>query len=169
MEAEEGCIIVADGDRLGKRCEVSEFVGAEPFTCPRRDFVESTRFLAVSRRYALEQPPFSVAAESRAAELAQALDGFVWLRPAGRDVAEADDLLDLLTYQVVEDRLERDAVSVDVADEDEAARIGLLGGCRSIPPGGAAAAATSSSSATRIRPPLRIGPPRRMSARRPPR
>jgi len=43
------------------------------------------------------------------------------LRPAGRQVAEADDVCDVSARKISEDGVEGDAVAMDVADQGQAA------------------------------------------------
>ena len=64
----------------------------------------------------------------RAAELADAREALVRLRPEA-DVAEADDAVDLVTFEVGEDGVEREQVAVDVRDEADA-HVPPLGGLR---------------------------------------
>ena len=55
----------------------------------------------------VEQPGVGVAHDHRTAERAQALERLTRLRASGRDVAEADELLDTLVRQRGQHRLQR--------------------------------------------------------------
>ena len=73
----------------------------------------------VGRREAVDRPGVPVAEDHRAAELADALEALVRLRPEA-DVAQADDAVDLVALEVGEDGVERKEVAVDVRDEADA-------------------------------------------------
>ena len=55
--------------------------------------------------------------DARAVELAQQLDAFERLRPALRDVAQADDQVDVMLLQIGERRTEGDRIAVHVGKE----------------------------------------------------
>ena len=104
----------------GQRGDVGEVVVAELRTGPGHCLGEPAGRLAAPGRQTLEQPAVGVAADGAAAELAQAAEHLARLWPAGGEVAEAHDLVDLARGDVGEDGVEGDAVAVDVADEGEA-------------------------------------------------
>ena len=100
------------------RTNASVLVGQE-LRPPAADLVEHDPDRVVGRREAVDRPRVPVAEDDRAAELPDAVEALVRLRPEA-DVAEADDPVDLLLLEVGEDGVEREQVAVDVRDEADA-------------------------------------------------
>ena len=69
--------------------------------------------------HSLEKAGVPVAHHGQAVELADSGQGLGGLRTDG-DVAEADDLVQILFLELGDDRVEREAVAVDVRDETDA-------------------------------------------------
>jgi hypothetical protein len=120
VEAEEGHALGPDRQGRRQAGEVLEVVATERRPRPGDDLAEPARLVTASRRQPVEQPALSVAAHAAAVALAEAGDHRLWLRPAGGNVAEADDLVDAPARQLSEDSVESDAVAVDVADQRQA-------------------------------------------------
>jgi hypothetical protein len=120
VEAEEIQLAGGDPQRLGQRGKVVVLLLPEPAACPCDHPAQAMGLVAPAGRQALEQPAVGVSAHDPAAEPAQPGDHFTRLRPAGGEVAEADDLIDGADGHVGEDGVEGDAIGVDVADEGDA-------------------------------------------------
>src|ERR671936_296530 len=117
VETEHRPVADRDADRRRQRLQVRALVRRQHPTRPRDHVAEAARRVAASRRQAVEQPAFRVAPDSGAIQLAKTLDDFPRLRPSGGNVAETNDVVDVVAHHVCEDGVERNAVAVDVADE----------------------------------------------------
>jgi hypothetical protein len=81
-----------DTQRGGQRGEVVAVVCSQLVARPRDHIPQTPRLAATPGRQTCEQPVVGVSAYDLALEFAQPSDDLARLRPAGGDVAEADDL-----------------------------------------------------------------------------
>ena len=93
--------------------------GREELRPPLADLDEFPPDLVLRHRHVAQEGRVPVPHDDRATELADSGERLRGLR-ADDDVPEADELLDSLVLELAQDRVERDAVSVDVRDQSDA-------------------------------------------------
>ena len=98
--------------------------GGEVRGPPLADLDQLLADLVLRRRHVTEERRVPVPHDHRALELADALERLRGLRADG-DVAEADELVDALALELLQHRVQRQAVSVDVRDQPEA-HVGVI-------------------------------------------
>ena len=93
---------------------------------PRADLRQALCELVLGRREAAEEVRVPVAHHDRATERLHALERLRRLRP-DRDVAEAEEAVDIVVLELGEDGVQREAVAVDVRDQRDPHRTSLPG------------------------------------------
>jgi hypothetical protein len=66
-----------------------------------------------------QQALVGVAEHARPAELAQAVENLGWLRTALGDVTEANNLVEPLAFEALNEGLERDRIAVHIRDDPD--------------------------------------------------
>ena len=119
MDAEDGGAADGDLDRGRQAPEVVPLVVAELRRPPFALLAELVARRRRQRRDAVDEPGVPVAEDDGAADLPDPPHGLDRVRP-GRDVAQADELVDAGAVELGENGVQRERVAVEVGDEAEA-------------------------------------------------
>jgi len=119
MEEEHFEAVEVDGERRREAPHELTVLVGEELRPPFAGVHELLADLVLGLGHSLEKAGVPVAHDGQAVELSDSGQGLGGLRPDG-DIAKADDLVQILFLELGDDRVEREAVAVDVRDETDA-------------------------------------------------